>query len=156
MGSAIERPAEYEWKVRVRGTPPAGSRAYARNHVFTIGAQAGFRDSDARPSAVELLLGALGGDLVEGWRTAAARAGVALTDIEVDLAGRLDNPLRHLGVVGEAGHAGLSAIRGTVYLGADIDDAALRRLWAEVVDRAPVHTTLSRCIEITIEPRLAL
>ena len=149
-----DRAVGHEWKVRVRGIPLAGSRAYTRNHTFSIGAQAGFRESDGSPSAVELLLGALGGDLIEGWRQAAGRAGLPLADVEVDLAGRLDNPLRHLGVAGEQGHSGVSTIRGTIYLGADISPEELRRLWAEVLDRAPVHATLSRCVEIVIEPRL--
>lgn len=144
-------PGEHAWKVRVVGISATESRAYARNHRFLVGRQATFHESDAHPSAVELLLGALGGDLIAGWREAAKRAGVVLLGLEVDLGGRLGNPLRHLGVVGESGDAGLAEIRGSLFVQSEADGAELRRLWSEVQERSPLYRTLSRCVSFTIE-----
>jgi hypothetical protein len=140
--------------VRVSGIGPDESRAYARTHAFAVGRQAGFREADPHPSAVELLLGALGGDLLGGWRVEAERAGVTLDALEASLTARLENPLRHLGVVGESGSAGIAGIRGTIYLTADATEADLRALWTEVLARSPLHSTLSRCTSLTLELRV--
>ena len=88
------------------------ARAYARGQSFDVGSQASLRESDAQPSAVEYVLGALGGDLLCGLERAAEGQGIPLHAIEIALNGRLDNVLTHLGVVGEQGHPGFARNRG--------------------------------------------
>jgi len=142
--------SDHSWAVRARRIGPDETRIYVRNHLFAVGAQAGLRDSDAHPSAIEYLLGALAGDLLRGLETEMARRQVALHAGEINLQGRLDNVLVHLGVVGESGHAGLAAVSGTFYVSADADARALAEIWQATLDRSPLFQTLSRCAALDI------
>jgi len=137
--------------VRVTPGGPEASRVHARNHSFDVGRQASFRDADPCPSAIELALGALGGDLASGWRAEAARRGIALDELELTLRCRLDDPLRHLGVVGASGHAGIAAIEGTIYVTAETGAGELEAAWREVRERSPLYTTLSRCVSVRLD-----
>ena len=141
---------EHLFPVRVQRTEARTARAYGRGHAFDIGSQAGLRNLDDAPSAVEYVLGALGGDLVCGLERAAEGQGVPLHAIEISLNGRLDNILVHLGVVGEQGHPGLASIEGTAYVGSDAEEDAIQRAWQRTLDRSPLYHTLTRCAAITI------
>ena len=137
--------------MRVTPGGPDASRVHARNHSFDVGQQASFRDADPCPSAIELALGALGGDLASGWRIEAQRRGIALEEIELTLRCRLDDPLRHAGVVGASGHAGIAAIEGTIYVTADRGEEELEAAWREVRERSPLFTTFSRCVAVHLD-----
>ena len=141
---------EYDWSVRIHHVGDRTARVYARNHALTVGQQASVAPSDEHPSAIELLLGALGADLVVGVAVQARRRGVTLDGLELALSGTLDNVLVHLGVIGETGHPGLSAVTGTLYVSADADEPAMLTLWQEALARSPVYQTLSRCARIDI------
>jgi hypothetical protein len=65
--------SNYTWVVRVHRAGHQEAKVYARNHAFTVGQQASFKEADPHPSAVEYLLGALGGDLVNGFQAQANR-----------------------------------------------------------------------------------
>ena len=145
---------DYTWTVRVERVGENEAKAYSRNHAFVIGEQASFRETDPQPSAVEYLLGALGGDLVRGFQVQAVRRRVAVDALELMLSGRLNNPLAHLGVVGEAGHPGLESIRGTLYVSADADPSALEEMWQAALDRSPLFNTLRRCVAVSVELRV--
>ncbi len=147
--------ADHAWTVRARRIGPDETRVYARNHAFAVGAQASLRDSDAHPSAIECLLGALAGDLLRGFEVQAARRQVALHAGEINLSGRLDNVLVHLGVIGETGHPGLVSVTGTFYVSADADESALEEIWQATLLRSPLHQTLSRCAAIEIRLQAA-
>src|SRR5688500_6009082 len=94
------------WTARLRWSDGRHATAYAGNHAFGIGQPVSFHATDAHPSAVEYLLGALGGDLLSGFARAAARRVVPLDALEAAVSGRLNNPLIALGVIGETGHPG--------------------------------------------------
>lgn len=145
---------DYTWTVRVERVGESEAKAYSRNHAFVIGEQASFRETDPQPSAVEYLLGALGGDLVRGFQVQAARRRVAVDALELMLSGRLNNPLTHLGVVGETGHPGLESIRGALYVSADADAGALEEMWQAALDRSPLFHTLRRCVTVSVELRV--
>jgi hypothetical protein len=130
------------------------SRVYARNHSFGVGRAASYRESDVHPSAIEQLLGALGGDLMSGWQAACSRAGLVLEAAELTIGGRLANPLRQLGVVGESGDPGIAAIHGTLYVSAPAEEARLRALWREVLEASPLHATLGRAVKLDLELRI--
>jgi hypothetical protein len=140
--------------VRVLRTDTQSVRAYARSQVFDVGSQASLRESDAHPSAVEYLLGALGGDLVDGFAREAGARGVELRAIEVALSGRLENILVHLGVRGEYGHAGFAAIDGTIYVDTDAEPRELDAAWQAALGRSPLFNTLSRCAAVAIDLRV--
>ena len=124
---------------------------YTRNHVFTVGGQASFREADAHPDAVEYLLGALGGDLISGFTSHAKRRGVEVDAMEASISGRLDNPLVLLGVVGEVGHPGFETISCTLYVSADADERVLEEIWQTTLARSPLVHTLDRCVGLTMK-----
>ncbi len=146
--------ADYTWTVRVERVAANEAKAYTRNHSFVVGAQAGFEETDPHPSAVEYLLGALGGDLVRGFEAQAARRRVAVDALEIRLSGRLNNPLTHLGVVGETGHPGLESIEGALYVSADADASVLEEMWGAALERSPLFHTLRRCAAVAVELRV--
>lgn len=140
----------FVWSVRVRPGQDGQAVASARTNLFTICGQASFKDADPHPSAVEYLLGILGGDLLSGFTTQAARRGVSLYAIEVTVSGRLNNPLVHLGVVGEHGHPGFETISGTLYVSAEAEEPELDRLWQETLRRSPLVNTLERAVTLSL------
>ena len=153
---------DYTWTVRVeRVAEPASEtgktyerRVYARNHSFSVGKQVSFEPADSQPSAVEVLLGALGADVVAGFEAEAARRRVSLDGVEMRLSGRLDNVLTHLGVIGEQGHPGVASIQGTLYVTADAEPGALDGLWRDTLLRSPLVNTLQRSVELSLDLRV--
>ena len=157
---------DHTWTVRVeRVAGPASDtgkayerRVYARNHTFSVGKQASFEPTDPQPSAVEVLLGALGADVVGGFEAEAARRRVPIDGLEMRLSCRLDNALTHLGVIGEEGHPGIASIQGTLYVTVDADantvDDALDALWRATLERSPLVNTLKRSVELLLDLRI--
>ena len=144
---------DYAWTSRVSWTGEGGATAYARNHAFTVGGQASFREADPHPDAVEYLLGALGGDLISGFASQAARRGVEVDAMEASVSGRLDNPLVFLGVVGESGHPGFRSISCTLYVSADVEENILEEIWQTTLTRSPLANTLDRCVDLDLALR---
>ncbi len=141
---------DYAWTSRVRWLGEDRATAYTRNHAFTVGGQASFREADAYPDAVEYLLGALGGDLISGFASHATRRGVEVDAMEASISGRLNNPLVFLGVVGESGHPGFETISCTLYVSADADEQTMKEIWQTTLARSPLVNTLDRCVDLTL------
>ena len=141
---------DYAWTSRVSWTGEGWATAYTRNHAFTVGGQASFRETDAHPDAVEYLLGALGGDLISGFASHARRRGVEVDAMEASISGRLNNPLVYLGVVGESGHPGFEKISCTLYVSADADEEVLSEVWQTTLASSPLVNTLDRCVGLTL------
>lgn len=99
---------------------------------------------------LEYLLGALGGDLLGGFASHAARRGVEVDAMEASIFGRLNNPLVFLGVVGESGHPGFETISFTLYVSADAGEEALEEIWQTTLARSPLVNTLNRCVALTL------
>jgi hypothetical protein len=137
----------------VRGLSTAGGqvRLVTRNLGLTAEGQTSLAPEATHPSALDLLVAALVADLLAGLHREAARAGVTLHDAELNVSAYLDNPLVALGVVGERGSAALAAIHGSLYVSSDARAEALRVLWQQVLERAPVHSTLGRCADVRID-----
>lgn len=129
---------------RVRWTQQNGAMVYARNHAFPVGSPVSYHPADTHPSAVEYLLGALGGDLIQSVSRAAARQGVSVYALEASVSGRLNNPLVALGVVGEEGNPGLEEIACTLYVSADAEAPVLEALWQAALAASPLFHTLRR------------
>jgi hypothetical protein len=122
--------------------------------MFTICGQASFKETDPHPSAIEYLLGILGGDLLSGFSVQAGRRSILIYALEATVAGRLNNPLVHLGVIGEQGHAGLEAISGTVYVSADAESLEIQQVWEETLLRSPLVQTLERAVTLSLAIQL--
>ncbi len=154
--SRINNPQAFQWSARVRWLEHSRTTAYIRNQSFTIEQQASFEETNDYPSAVEYLLGALGGDLLIGFEAQATRRGIFLDALEARVTGRLNNPLVYLGVIGEEGHPGLEEIEGRFYISADAEEATLQEIWQLVQLRSPLLNTLKRCVKIKLELKISL
>jgi hypothetical protein len=140
----------YTWTARVRAESRKASRIHTRNHTFRVGPSLSFEPTDELPSALEHLLGALAADLLHTFQVYARRARIPIDALELSLTCRLENPLVHLGVLGEEGSPRLEAIEGVFYASADAGAEALDRLWQETLKRAPIYATLERACPLTI------
>lgn len=138
------------WTVRVRADGPDDATAHVRQHAFRVGAAAGFDAEAPLPSAVETLLGALGGDLVATFGAAARRARILVDALECVLTGTLDNPLVQLGVIGEDGSPRIAAIDGTLYVACDATAEVVEGLWDTTRARSPLYATLERSVALTV------
>ena len=157
--SAVSEDAEYRkardfaWQTRVHWSNGQTAKVYARNHAWEAGQPASFDVQDAAPSAVEFLLGALGSCLAMGFQIHASRRGVNLEEIEISLAGKIDNIFVFLGSETE-GHSGFKEIRGTLYVRADTDETVMQEIWQHTVKVSPVLNTIGRGAKIEIVMRI--
>ena len=141
----------YTWSVRVRAESRKASRALARNHSFRVGAGLSFEPSDELPSALEHLLAALASDLLTTFQTFARRRRIIVDNAEISLNCHLENPLVHLGVIGEEGTPAVKTIQGVMYVSAEAkSDEDLTDAWDETLLRSPIYATLSRAASIDI------
>lgn len=128
--------------------------AYARNNSFGVGQPVSFRDRDAYPSSVELLLGALGGELVNGLGAEAKKRGLEVDAMEIALSGTVANVLVAVGVIGETGEPHFSEIKGTLYVSSDAEEADIREAWNDTLRRSSIANTLKYAATILIELRV--
>jgi uncharacterized OsmC-like protein len=103
---------------------------------------------------VEYLLGALGADIVSGFRMIAEERGIAVDDVEMRLSGRLGNALVYVGVIGEEGDPGFAEITGTLYVSAGTDESALQDVWQTTLARSPIFNTLKKGVQLKLDMRL--
>lgn len=144
-----ERARRYEWRLRARASGHLAAKVYCRNFQWTVGQPASFEEKDANPSAVESLLGAVAGDLVTGFATACAQAGLDVDDIELTARGRLHDVMAHLGL--SDGDPSFAAIEIKLFASTFDDAAKVRETWREVVRRSPLAATLARAVELTTD-----
>ncbi|MEZ5988378.1 MAG: OsmC family protein [Planctomycetota bacterium] len=147
-----ERARDYAWRLRARSSGHLKTTVYCRNFQWDVGQPASFEEKDRHPSAVEAALGALAGDLVSGFATAGARAGLELDDIELTVSGRLHDVMAHLGVAD--GDPSFAAIEVKVFASTFDDAERVRAVWDETVRRSPLAATLGKATALTT--RLAI
>jgi uncharacterized OsmC-like protein/TusA-related sulfurtransferase len=144
-----QRAKEYEWRLRTRSTGHQRSTVYCRNFSWDLGQPASFEEKDSHPSAVEALLGALGGSLAAGYATECAREGLEMDDIEITVRGRLSNILAHMGL--EEGDPSFSSIEVKCFASTMEDEDRARQVWMQTVNRSPVAATLAKGVELNIK-----
>jgi uncharacterized OsmC-like protein/TusA-related sulfurtransferase len=142
------------WRARVRGGGGMEAQVFVRNHSFVVGQPASFDTADKFISAVEYLLGALGGCIAVGLQWRASRRGIQIRNLEVSLQSRSEDVLVYLGLQ-EEGNPGLAGVRAVVYVDADAEPETLEELLAETLRRSPVTQTFQRAVTITLELRKA-
>jgi hypothetical protein len=136
--------------VRLRATGRGKSNAYIRKSSFEVGLPLQFDQDYDGVTSLELVLAALGADLVNGLRELARRRRVEIHEVEALVSGRVNNPLTHLGVVGESGHPGLEQAGVRVYVASDEDEATIRRLWDEMIAKSPLVHTLRPTVDLEL------
>jgi uncharacterized OsmC-like protein len=123
-----------------------------RNHAVAVGQPASFDTEDAAPSAIELLLGALGAALATGLQWRLSQRSVPVHALEVVCKARSRNPMVFLGVEAD-GDPGLAGIEVVAYIDAHSDADVLEAVFAETMRRCPVTSTLLRGTPITAHLR---
>ncbi len=146
----------FSWKVRLRATEKGRATAYVRRQQFEVGRPVQFDEHDAQVSALEYVLAAIGADLINGFTALARRRHLLVDQAEVTVAGTLNNPLVHLSVVGEEGHPGLERVAIKLFVSADADEAMLRGVWQETIERSPLVRTLSPVVEFDLALEVTL
>lgn len=153
----LEQARRFSWNARVKWSAGMAATSYVRNHAVAVGQPASFDTSDAAPSAVELLLSALGGCLAVGFQWRASRRSIEVHRLEVSLRARANDILVYLGSVptGGAAHPGLASIEGSLYVDCDAEEETVEELFAETLARSPVAQTLLRGVPLAITAKRA-
>ncbi len=146
------RAREFEWRLRARASGHLATTVYCRNFQWTLGQSASFEETDQHPSAVEALLGAVAADLVTGFGTACAQAGLDVDDVELTIRGRLHDPMALLGLSG--GDPSLASIDAKLFASTFDDEDRVRAVWDTVVARSPLVATLRKAT--AMETRIAI
>lgn len=141
-----ERARQYEWRLRARSSGHLRTTVYCRNFQWDLGQPASFEEKDAHPSAVEAALGALAADLVTGFTTAAAKAGLTIDDVELTARGRLHDVMAHLGF-GD-GDPAFAGIEVKLYASTFDDEDRVRAVWDDTVRRSPLAATLGKATDL--------
>lgn len=147
---------QFQWNVRVCETGRGRATAYVRRHRFEVGAPVQFDPQYPLVTALEYVLGALGADVVNGLQAVARRRRVVLDHVEAAVAGRLNNALTHLGVVGEEGHPGLEEVTVRVYVSSTETEEAVKEIWQEVRAKSPLVRTFERCVRLDCSVKAVL
>jgi uncharacterized OsmC-like protein len=98
------------------------------------------------PSPEDLLLGAVGQCLIVGLAGLAAKRGVAIRSLSVDVDGDVNLPAAY-GIAD--GHPGFQAIRIAVQLDADANRLELEALVDHALAHAPIPSTVSNPVPVT-------
>lgn len=141
---------DFVWRARVTCAAPHRADVHVRRHHFVVGKPVEFDVASEAVSAIEYLLGALGADLVNGMRAVARRRRVAIDRIEAAVEGSLDNPLTHLSVIGETGHAGLARASVKMYVSSLDSESEVRAAWNETIERSPIVRTLRDAVKLEL------
>jgi hypothetical protein len=139
--------------VRVIATGAQPAKAFARRHQFEIGNPLDFDPQYNQVTAFEHLLAALGGDLAGGFRALARRHRLVMDNVEVVVTATLENPLVHLGVIGEEGTPAIERLTVRAFASSAEGESELRPLWDEVLRRSPLVQTLMRAAQLEVEVR---
>jgi hypothetical protein len=136
--------------LRVTAPGPAVARVSIGRRHFSIGRPVEFDEASAHVSALEYALGAAGGEVVNGLREFARRRRIEIDQIEALVTGDLEQALSYLEVVGETDPPRIARIAVKVFVSAP-DPDAVRALFAEMLDRLPLASTLRTAVEMKTE-----
>jgi uncharacterized OsmC-like protein len=117
-----------------------------RPHTIAVDNQTSFAGEDAAPSAIELILAALGSSLAIGIAAQAAQRGVTLESLEFTITGDLD--VRMLLGLSDRVHPGLQTVRVKGQVKADASDEVLREIQQAAERASPVWNTLTRPVKV--------
>ena len=140
-----------QWRLRVTAGASDVARVSTRRHQVAVGKPVDFDLESGHVSALEYALGALAAEIVNGLRVFAKRRRIEIDHVEAVVDGQLENALTYLEVVGETGRPRLSGVSIKVYVASPHDEAMLRGLWAETLERLPLVATFERACELKIE-----
>jgi len=136
--------------LRVTATARASARVSTGRRQFSIGRPVEFDDASAHVSALEYAVGAVGGEMVNGLREFARRRRIDVDAIEALVSADVDHALTYLEVVGETDPPRLARVAVKLFVSTG-DEAAIRTLFVELLDRLPLTRTLRAAVDVTTE-----
>jgi uncharacterized OsmC-like protein len=142
---------EHRWTVRIGGGERDSAVAYLRKSRVEVGLPLTFDDEYPRVTALEYLLTAVAGDLVVGLKAHARKRRITIDNIEATAHLQLEDPLAHLGVVGDHGSPRIQGVSIKIYVDTLDDPERVEQAWREVLDRSPMIHTLSSVVELEHE-----
>lgn len=143
-----------EWTARVRADASGPARVSTRGHDLLSDSSLGLGLRDSHPSSLDLLLAALGSDLLLRLQAHVRRAGLEADSLELKLRATLEDPLAALDVRGATGSPALAGITGRCWLTACLDaegEAAAREAWRAARAGAPLAATLAKACPLEID-----
>lgn len=136
--------------LRVTAPGPAIARVSVGRRHFSIGRPVEFDDASPHVAALEYVLGAVGGEVVNGLREFARRRRLTIDAVEAVATGELQDALAYLEVIGETGRPRIRRIAIKVFV-ASADHQATRALFDEMIDRLPLVATLRDALDLDVE-----
>ena len=146
----------HRFSVRVSTGGRELATAYARTHRVEIGLSLSFDAEYPAVTALEQVLGAIGADLCCGLQRLAKLRRLEVDEVEAVVQAELDNPLVHLGVVGEEGSPEMKKVSIKVYVGSLENESSLRALLAETRTRSPLLRTFEKAVALELEMRVVM
>jgi hypothetical protein len=146
----------YTWTLRVSTADKDRATVFARTHQYSVGAPVQFDSAYDAVTALEYVLGAIGADIVNGFRALARKRRVEVDHVEAIVQGELNNPLTYLGVVGESGHPGLEQVSVKVYIASLATQEEIQRVWQEMLDKSPLVRTFQSAIRFELSMQVVL
>lgn len=143
-----------EWTARVRADASGPARVSTRGHDLLSDSSLGLGLRDSHPSSLDLLLAALGSDLVLRLQARLRRAGLAADSLELKLRATLEDSLAALDVRGATGSPALAGITGRCWLTACLDpegEEEARAAWQAARAGSPLAATLGKACPIEID-----
>ncbi|GAY10577.1 OsmC family protein [Pseudonocardia sp. N23] len=149
-----EKPDRAVATFRASGEGGSGTRTDIRigRHHVVIDEPAGLAGDDAAPSPVEFALAGLLACQVVTYRVWAAKLGIPLDDVSVDVEGDLDR--RGFFGVGDSVRAGFTDVRVVVTLSGPAEQERYQELAAVVDEHCPVLDTFRSPVPVTVEHRV--
>ena len=138
------------FSLRVTAPDPDVARVSIGRRQFSIGRPLEFDEASPHVAAIEYVLGAVGGEVVNGLRAFADRRRLSIDDVEAVVGAELENGLTYLEVIGERGQPKIARIHVKVFAAA-ADAAVARRVFEQMLDRLPLVCTLRAALDLTIE-----
>jgi hypothetical protein len=146
----------HRWTLRVSTSGKGRATVFVRQHQFNVGLPVQFDQEYDAISALEYVLGAIGADLVNGFQSLARKRRVAIDYAEAVVQGELNNPLTHLGVVGEPGHPGLEKISVRAYVSSLAPEEDVQRVWQEMLAISPLVRTFQPLVRFDLSLQLVI
>lgn len=144
----------YQWTARVKDSGGNSSLSYVRQHQFPIKDAVSFDNEDSGISALEYVIGAIGGDLIASLKRVAKKKRVNIDMIETVVMGELENPLIFLQVVGEEGTSAIKKIHLKVYISSLDTPEEIELVWTEALRISPLINTFKTNVKFEFELKI--
>jgi TusA-related sulfurtransferase/uncharacterized OsmC-like protein len=152
LSADLQKARDHVFQARVRWQGGMQAKVFVRNHTFAVGQPASFDTEDAAPSAVEYLLGALGGAIATGLQWRLSQKSVLVRNLEVVAKARSNDILVFLGL-SKPGSAALEGVDLTAYIDADAEPEVLEEVVQDTLRRCPVTGSLQERVPIKMQWR---